>query len=165
MKPYKHDITAEQAATWITYNPNTGRIKRIDNEKSFVYKVNDDGRLVCQLPTGKYMVHRLAWLLFYGRWPNGHIDHINGDPSDNRISNLREASHAVNMQNQRRPHKNSRSQLLGASLDTSRTRPNPWRAQITVNGKTKRIGWFKTAEEAHAAYIAVKRMLHEGCTI
>src|SRR5262245_16202028 len=36
-----------------------------------------------------FLAHRIAWLLAYGDWPTGELDHINGDPADNRITNLR----------------------------------------------------------------------------
>ena len=45
------------------------------------------------------LAHRAAWAMHYGRWPTGLIDHINGDPADNRISNLRECNNAQNLAN------------------------------------------------------------------
>ena len=44
-----------------------------------------------------YTGHRLAWFYVYGRWPVNELDHINRDKTDNRISNLREATHIENM--------------------------------------------------------------------
>jgi len=46
-----------------------------------------------------YPAHRIIWALFHGRSPQGVIDHINGKPWDNRIENLREATHAQNSWN------------------------------------------------------------------
>jgi hypothetical protein len=46
-----------------------------------------------------YYCHRLAWLLHYGDWPTGVIDHIDGDKGNNSISNLRDASYSTNSVN------------------------------------------------------------------
>ena len=58
-----------------------------------------------------YMAHRLAWLITNGAWPIEHIDHINGVHDDNCITNLREASHSLNLQNQRLPSNNNNLRL------------------------------------------------------
>lgn len=108
------------------------------------------------------LAHRLAWLLVTGEWPTADIDHINGNRSDNRIANLRQVTRSVNMENQRRPRGNNSSGFLGVGWDKEKRR---WRAQIKVNGVNLILGRFRTPEEAHGAYIAAKRKLHEGCTI
>ena len=43
-------------------------------------------------------LHRLVWVLVYGRFPK-QIDHINGNPKDNRIENLREVNQSENDMN------------------------------------------------------------------
>src|SRR5215467_10234620 len=50
--------------------------------------LDDRGYRSVNLEGKSYKVHRLVWLLTYGSWPNGEIDHINGIRSDNRVSNL-----------------------------------------------------------------------------
>ena len=67
---------------------------------------------------------------------------------------------AENCHNQRKAQKISVSGLLGAS-----PRRGYWRAAITVGGKAIHIGYYKTPEEAHAAYVEKKRLLHTGNTI
>ncbi len=111
----------------------------------------------------RYLVHRLAWLYVYGRWPAHDIDHINGVRGDNRISNLREATRTQNLQNERKARRSNKSTgMLGASWDD---RHKKYRAQIRLNGRKKHLGYFSKAEEAHAAYVSAKRELHTFCTI
>jgi len=112
------------------------------------------------------LAHRLAWLYVHGVWPDHEIDHLNGIRSDNRLGNLRDVSRTTNSENQRRATVgNTSTKLLGATLDDSVYRRKPFKAQIKVNGRSRHLGMFATAEEAHQAYVDAKRQLHEGCTI
>ena len=103
-----------------------------------------------------HRAHRLAWLYVYGEWPK-IIDHINGDRADNRIKNLRNVTQIENMQNLKRAPVTSKSGLLGAHKGT---RCKRWYARIRINGISTKLGLFDTAEEAHAAYMAAKRVHH-----
>lgn len=91
--------------------------------------------------------HRAAWLLATGDWPSGDIDHINGDPADNRFFNLRDGTTSENMQNQRR-YKNNKSGHVGVSY---RKRDGRWSAYINLNGCRKYLGEFRTLDEAISA--------------
>ena len=119
-----------------------------------------DGYCSIVLNGNQCKAHRLAWLYVYGFWPIGLIDHINGDPADNRISNLRISNKIHNGQNQRKANKGSFTGLLGAYKDGNR-----FHSKICVNKKTINIGYFATAQEAHEAYLKAKRELHPACTI
>lgn len=105
-----------------------------------------------------YFAHRIVWLLAHGSWPLGDIDHINGDPSDNRILNLRDVDKATNLQNQRKSHRGSAVPFLGVSKSRGR-----FIAVIQVDGKRNWIGSFETAELASKAYIEEKKRLHGVC--
>lgn len=60
----------------------------------------DENGYFCGGILGKtYRAHRIIWLLHYKKWPKAVIDHINGDPSDNRIINLRDVPQAENARN------------------------------------------------------------------
>lgn len=110
----------------------------------------------------RYLAHRLAWFFHYGEFPKKHLDHINGNPADNRIENLREVTHQQNMQNRRVVNKNSKSGLMGAY----KTPRSPmWYARIFSNGKPIHLGAFESKEKAHEAYVIAKRNLHSSCTI
>jgi hypothetical protein len=104
--------------------------------------------------------HRLAWLLHFGDWPSVHIDHMNGDPSDNRIANLRDVSAAMNLQNLKGPMAGKKHGSLIGSAWHEQT--GKWRAVIRIGGKQKSLGYFVTEIEAHEAYVKAKRLHHPG---
>jgi hypothetical protein len=103
---------------------------------------------------------RLAWFYTTGAWPKDQIDHIDGNKSNNRFANLREATPSQNTQNQRRAMRTNKLGILGVILARGK-----FRAQIWFDGKNKFLGYFATAEAAHAAYLAAKRKFHPTCTI
>jgi hypothetical protein len=106
--------------------------------------------------------HRIAWAIQTGAWPSGDIDHIDGDPSNNRFANLRDVSRSVNLQNQRRAHVQNETGLLGVSPCKKSGR---FYARIVVSGRQRNLGLSDTPEAAHAAYIKAKRELHAGGTL
>lgn len=103
--------------------------------------------------------HRVIWLWVTGEWPDDEIDHRDTDRANNCWLNLRDVPHAINQQNLRRALSNSTTGLLGVSRNGKR-----WKAEIGGVANTY-IGTYDTPEEAHTAYVAAKRELHEGCTI
>ncbi len=109
-----------------------------------------------------YQAHRLAWMYMTGAYPQNFIDHINGDPFDNRWLNLRDVTLSSNSQNQRRPHSRNKTGLLGAH---SHGRNGKWSSSIRAGGKNINLGTFSSALEAHTAYLTAKRRLHAGCTV
>jgi hypothetical protein len=80
--------------------------------------------------------HRIAWALTHGAWPTDQIDHIDGDPSNNRISNLRDVSNA----------ENGRNQKLRVDSSTG------------VTG----VYWHKASGKWHASIYAGERQIHLG---
>jgi hypothetical protein len=118
------------------------RAGRVD-ERGY-YRIRVNGRL-CP-------AHRVAFALMTGRWPIGEVDHIDGDPGNNRWPNLREATRSQQTQNTRL-HSDSRSGLKGAYYDRRKYNKR-WYSRIVVDGKAVRLGFFHTAEEAHDAYKA-----------
>jgi hypothetical protein len=102
-----------------------------------------------------YKAHRLAWFYVYGAWPEGEIDHANGDPSDNRIANLRTATRAQQNANTKMRRTNKVG-LKGVCAYGTR-----YVAYIGVGGgKTKYLGSFATAERAHEAYLSAANEIY-----
>lgn len=101
----------------------------------------------------RYKAHRVAWALYYGAWPAGDIDHINGLPADNRIVNLREVTKSENMRNQKRSIAN-RSGVTGVSWNSLRGK---WSAQIKFDGRKRHLGLFARIEDAAEARKAAER--------
>lgn len=92
------------------------------------------------------LVHRLIWVLHYGEWPKGELDHINGDKFDNRIENLRDCTKSENMRNQKL-RSDSTSGFPGVHFCKDK-KNKPWVARIGMNRRWKTLGYFATREEA-----------------
>lgn len=145
----------------IRYDAETGnfwwlvkkRGRRLDRpagvKRSDGYRlVNIDGRVVYQ--------HRLAWLFATGSIPNAEIDHIDGNPSNNAICNLRAADRHENAKNAGR-HSNNTSGFKGVDY---RRKDGRWRARIRIKGQRVNLGLFASPEAAFAAYTAAADALH-----
>lgn len=104
-----------------------------------------------------YFAHRIIWVMCNGRIPDGPlIDHINRDPWDNRIENLRLATHSQNRANMNQ-NTNTLSGLRGVTLGGCKNR---WVARICVDGVTMNLGTYDRPEEAYARYCEVAKGLH-----
>ena len=155
-------LSAERLREVLDYDRDTG---------IFRWRVSPQGRVAAGSRAGSfdrygyrhiticktmYLEHRLVWLYLYGSWPYGGIDHVNLDKADNRINNLRVATRSQNHAN-RRAYKSGRSGFKGASYHK---RVGRWQAQIQKDKKLHCLGYFGTAEEAHAAYCEAAERLH-----
>lgn len=161
------DLTAARLRELVHYEPETGVFTwRQSRHGVFAGAVagaiGKNGYVLFQLDSLTRQAHRLAWLYVHGEWPKQNIDHINGVRYDNRIANLRDVSQRVNAENVRTVRPTSKSGVMGVFKGRN---PAKWEAAIVVCGKRRYIGVFPTVEEAHAAYVAAKRIHHEGCTI
>ena len=119
--------------------------------------INDLGYRIVPVDGRRYRAHRLIWFYAHGEWPKNDIDHINGKRDDNRLENLRDVTTAENIQNQVAAHKRNRSGRLGVT-----ERAYGFEARICTNGVSKKLGLFKTLEEAEAAYLEAKRRFHSA---
>lgn len=165
------DITPELCRELIHYDPATGvltwkrrPLRFFANERSFKrWNTKHAGapalncierdvlgrphRRVGQILGRQMKAHRAAWAIFHGRWPDGEIDHVNGDPTDNRICNLREVSRQQNMRNTAM-HRDNRSGAAGVCWNP---RTRKWTATLGIDGRRHYIGQYLTVEEASAA--------------
>lgn len=157
------EITQQRLKEVLRYDPDTGvftwKVKVSDKVvlHSRAGQQRADGYRLIGLDGGRYLEHRLALLWADGAWPTGYVDHINGDPTDNRVENLRKCSQAENLQNTLGVSK-SRHLPKGVGWHTLRGK---WRAYIGQAGKSQHLGLFSTPEQAHQAYLAAKAQLHK----
>lgn len=108
----------------------------------------------------KYRAHRIIWKMVYGVDPSGQIDHIDGNPQNNRLSNLRDVPNEVNSRNRAMvPH--NTSGVTGVGWCKSK---NKWVAQMTYKGRPVYLGRFNSFDDAVAARKAaeVKYGYHEN---
>lgn len=155
-------LTIERLRELVSYDPETGLFTRIrKNTNSGCGWPDKAGYFYLMVDSRTYAVHRLAWFYMTGNWPIGEIDHINSIRNDNRFCNLRDVDRVTNMQNERKARKNNKSGFMGVHWRADRSR---WVANIRVDGKSIRLGSFKTAEEAEKAYVEGKRFHHPGFT-
>lgn len=150
----REELTAGYVRSVLLYRPETGDFvwiaptgRRVKGGAIAGTSCPDGYRKIsiCGL---RIMSHRIAWLYMTGGWPSHEIDHIDGDPSNNRWSNLRAATRSQNSANTK-ARKDSRSGIKGVSWHSRRRH---WCAQINAGGKNIYLGAFNKAVEAAAAY-------------
>jgi hypothetical protein len=113
------------------------------------------GYLQTRIDLKKYLNHRIIYLMHHGYMPE-YIDHIDGDPTNNHIENLRPTSLLGNAHN-RRISKNNTSGVKGVTWNKASGR---WQAQIRVGGgKRKYLGLFDTLDDAAKA-LRAERVKH-----
>lgn len=151
-------LTAEKLRHYFSYDSDTGVFtrRRLPN-KAYLSEGSIAGNLdettgYIRITIGRrsYRAHRLAWLYVHGRWPAAFIDHVNGDRSDNRLVNLREATTSQNT---------GREALRKGAKGSYRQPNGRWFSTITFENKCFHLGTYATAEEAAAAYVAKAREL------
>lgn len=138
--------------TWVARQSYNSRV-RIGSE-AFGY-VGYHGYKMGRFGPWSGGAHRVAWAIYYGAWPTKKIDHINGDRTDNRIANLREATDQENAAN-RRLKGGKYSSFKGV---TAHVKPDRivWLAGICVNRKRIHLGQFRCETAAALAYDAAAK--------
>lgn len=138
--------TAELLRQFVRYDSATGQLYLLSTGKPAFAYLDNTGRLRGTFRGRSLRAHRVAWCLHYGEWPKHWIDHINGDPLDNRIENMRECPNGENQKNARRRRDNTTGVTGVYWLPDERR----WTARLNVGGRLLYLGRFATFEAACA---------------
>ena len=117
---------------------------------------NSHGYIVIMLNGVSFRAHRIAFLLMTGRWPDGELDHINGNASDNRWANIRPATRSQNNSN-KLADKRNKSGFKGVSWHQNLQK---WHARIQVNRRRINLGLFENVNDAADAYQSAAKIHH-----
>ncbi|SRR6266436_1876004 len=170
MKPnhaLEKSITGSMLEKILTYDPDTGIFRMAKTRGgaiagSVTGRTRPDGYVQVKINERWFLAQRLAWVWMYGEWPKDGMtpDHIDRDKGNNRITNLRLATSIQNAANSSLK-KNNKSGYSGVFYLVRKDGRSPrWLAYIRVEGKRKRLGFFKTKEEAIEARRIAAETIH-----
>ncbi len=181
LRPMNNDIlpgvemTAEVLRSILKYSKKSGEFTwKIDRPGSArcgdTAGTDKDGsrRVIIGINGIYYTAGSLAWLYVTGEWPVNQISHFDGDSSNTKFANLRDAPHLISFK-QRRPRCEKSSKYIGVHW---RKDKSMWQAMIRLDGKTKHIGYFRKEKDAASAHKTFRKQVHEdqrnrgrfGCT-
>lgn len=158
-------LTQEYVRKCVDYEPETGAliwrhrpVEHFSSARSWKsWNRKHEGRRAFNQPVGagrqrlggrldgiQCLAHRIIWLWVYGKWPD-QTDHIDGNPKNNRLANLRSVNTSENMRNLPALRTN-KSGCTGVSWCPSAKK---WRVRIGVRrGLTKFVGQSESYDEA-----------------
>lgn len=155
-------ISIDYLRSEIEYAPETGLLTWKKTSKNKVRqrgspcgRLDRDGYRILNIDNHSHLAHRLAWAIHFGEFPTLSMDHINGVRDDNRIVNLRLATHAQNIAN-------TTVKAASGLKGVTERRNGSWQAQIKIGSVNHYLGCHKTRELAAQAYeIAAKAAFGE----
>lgn len=137
----------------LDYEPATGLFRWnavVGKKRSMLGTVagtkHPNGYIRIRMCRKNYYAHRLAWLYVHGTWPARRLDHKNGDPADNRIENLREATASQNSANSKRRSDNTTG-FKGVVIHQG-----AYAASVQVNGRRIMRSGLPSAADAALVY-------------
>jgi hypothetical protein len=154
-------LTQSELKELIDYDAETGVFTWIQSPRnnipsgSIAGSIDSKGYVRILYKKKLYLGHWLAWFFVYNKWPDNELDHINGNPTDNRICNLRDVTRKQNMEN-KKVYKNSKTGYAGV---TWHSRDKKWNVRIGHYGKRISIGYFDNLDDAIQARIKFENKL------
>jgi hypothetical protein len=115
--------------------------------KSYHFKINGINKHI-RIHRLVFWIHNPTWDIYNSDMDNS-IDHIDGNPLNNKIENLRCVTNQENQFN--------RQKAKGYYLNKSKKK---WRSQIRINDKRIHLGYFDKEEDARNAYLVAKEKYH-----
>ena len=152
-RPYKHKRPEE----WRDFFVLQGGLLFRRDGKTFAESVNVSGHIQIWDGSRQVSKHRVVYYLHHGQLPR-RIDHLDRDPRNNSVENLREISSAFNRMNSDVSHGSVPLQGVSKCGDK-------YRARIRKDGKSRCLGLYMTAEAAHSAYRSAREELFPGAYV
>lgn len=146
--------TVEDLRKKIRYDPETGYLYSLSRRRRVFTNIHHSGYLKGAAMGTTLTAHRVAAALKLGYWPEGEVDHINGDRTDNRWENLRIVTKSQNQKNAKRRKDNS----TGAT-GVSQRRNGRYTAYINSDGRRINIGAFSCVTAASLARLRAQKKL------
>lgn len=158
-------ITQKELKLFLEYSSKNGEFRwKVSPRKRFVLSDKQIagciskaiGYCLIGINGKRYYAHRLAWPYMTGKWPTSQIDHVNGNKTDNRFCNLREADQSTNKCNKPK-RKDNTSGYKGVWLHKE---TGKWRAGLKIRGRKVDLGLHATPLAAYAAYCKAANVHH-----
>ena len=165
------DIPAQTLRNLFDYNPKTGvltnrvtrgyRASAGDEAGTKTTRRPGPTYRVVSISRRKVRVHRVIWKLQTGQWPDGEIDHIDGDGLNNRWTNLRVTGRSVNCANKAHNRRDNTSRAVGVSFHA---KSRKWRAKLEFQGQRVLDTYHDAWGEALAARRTAERLFFPEVT-
>jgi hypothetical protein len=174
MASWDPPVTREEMAQAFSYDADSGELRRMrpmgqggsrHEAGTIAGTIENNGYRRVTLPGVKrkqlrVLAHRIAWLLHYGEWPIGQLDHKDGDKANNRIANLRDATSSQNGMNRPCRVDNALGHR-GVCFSASGRNKKHYVACVKAKDKGHYFKRFRTLEEAIAARREAATALHD----
>lgn len=154
-------LTLERLKYALNYDPLSGIFTRASvmtgsSIGSVCGSKKPTGYIIITIDRFLYRAHRLAWLYIHGEWPEGDVDHINRNRSDNRISNLRCVTRSQNLLNSQL-RSDSKTKIKNVCFNKQ---ANKYQVTFTFTGKQIHAGFYDTLELADSAARQFRIKIH-----